>query len=131
MPRRFEIVVDSQAPARLARFWASALPGYAIRAYDAQELARLAALGLTPETDPSVAVDGDGPTFWFQKSEQATQRRNRIHLDLRGVDRESEVQRLLELGATIRDRHLRHTVMLDPEGNQFCVHDEVVAPDVR
>jgi hypothetical protein len=38
--RRFEIVVDSVTPARLARFWASALPGYAVRAYDAKEVAR-------------------------------------------------------------------------------------------
>ena len=70
MVRQFEIVIDSLMPARLARFWASALPGYSVRTYDATEIARLAELGLTAETDPSVAVDGDGPTLWFQKSEQ-------------------------------------------------------------
>ena len=52
------IVVDSLHPAMLARFWAAALDGYAVRAYDDAEIARLASLGFTPETDPNVMVDG-------------------------------------------------------------------------
>jgi molybdopterin biosynthesis enzyme len=43
-----EIVFDCESPARLARFWASLLDGYAIRAYDEAEIARLAGLGFTP-----------------------------------------------------------------------------------
>jgi hypothetical protein len=62
MARIKEIVFDAAQPARLARFWAAALDGYAVREYDAAEIARLAGLGLDPETDPTVAVDGDGPT---------------------------------------------------------------------
>ena len=61
-----DIVIDAREPARLARFWAEALDGYAVREYDDAELHRLAAQGLTPETDPSVAVDGPGPTLFFQ-----------------------------------------------------------------
>lgn len=119
----FDIVVDSVTPSRLARFWAAALPGYAIRAYDPAEVARLARQGLTPETDPSVAIDGTGPTLWFQQCDEPAPTRSRIHLDLRGRYRNAEVARLEALGATIRDEHPGHTVMLDPEGNRFCVID--------
>ena len=55
-----EIVIDADHPASLARFWAAAVDGYAVRPYDDAEIARLAALGLTPETDPFVLVDGPG-----------------------------------------------------------------------
>ncbi len=118
-----EIVFDSIQPARLAQFWASALDGYEIRPYDDAEVARLASLGLTPETDPSVAVDGPGPTLFFQQSDLAKPKRNRIHLDTKHSDRNAEVQRLTTLGATLRDKHDDFTVMLDPEGNEFCVFD--------
>lgn len=33
----------------------------------------------------------------------------------------AEVVRLEELGATVVRRHEGHTVMQDPEGNEFCV----------
>ncbi|HEX7037269.1 MAG TPA: VOC family protein [Pseudomonadales bacterium] len=122
-----EIVIDSLHPARLARFWAEALPGYRVREYVAEEIARLAARGLTPETDPSVAVDGAGPTLWFQQTERPKTERNRIHLDLRCRDRAAERARLTGLGARVRDEHPHHTVMLDPEGNEFCLVD--AAPD--
>lgn len=53
--------------------------------------------------------------------------KNRMHICLRPVDRtrDEEVQRLLELGATIAD-DLRTgetgwAVLADPEGNEFCV----------
>ena len=52
MGRIHEIVFDCDKPARLAQFWAGLLDGYAVRDYDEAEVDRLAALGLTPETDP-------------------------------------------------------------------------------
>jgi len=58
MARLTEIVFDALSPARLARFWAAVLETYEVRAYDPAEAARLASLGYTPETDPSVAIDG-------------------------------------------------------------------------
>ena len=119
----FEIVVDARSPSRLARFWVEVLPGYSIRPYDAAEISRLASIGLTPETDTGVPIDGSGPTIWFQKSPSRTTRRNRIHFDVSGRPRSVEVERLKQLGASIRDEYQDHTVMLDPEGNQFCVFD--------
>jgi hypothetical protein len=118
-----EIVFDADHPARLARFWAAAVDGYAVRAYDAAEIARLAAAGFTPETDPAVMVDGPGPSLCFQQRAPLGTGHNPIHLDLIGGERRAEVARLTRLGARVRDEGERHTVMLDPEGNQFCVQD--------
>lgn len=123
MARLRDIVIDSAHPARLARFWAAAIDGYEVRAYDDAEIARLAALDLTPETDPSVMVDGPGPTLCFQLAPAGPPGRNRIHFDLMGGPRSHEVERLLALGATVRDRHPGHDTLLDPEGNPFCVLD--------
>ena len=118
-----DIVIDALEPSRLARFWAAALTSYEVRPYDAAEIERLAALGLTPETDPAVAVDGDGPTLFFQKTDEVKRHRNRLHFDLRGARRADEIARLEALGANVRDAHDDFTVMLDPEGNEFCVLD--------
>lgn len=135
MAHLVEIVIDSVNPPTLARFWADALSDYEVRPYGAEDLARLAAAGLTPETDTSVAVDvngngnGNGPILWFQKTGEAkAPQRNRLHLDIRGEDRATEVARLRKLGATIRDEHDAYTVMLDPEGNEFCVQDGAAPP---
>ena len=121
MSRIASITVDAEHPAALARFWAAALEGYAVRGYDEAELARLAEGGFTPETDPTVMVDGPGPALCFQKMPGRTRDRNRWHLDLVGASRESEVERLRGLGARIREVHPRWTTLLDPEGNPFCV----------
>ena len=123
MARIKEIVVDARDPPALARFWAAVLDDYDVRPYDAAELAALASRGLTPETDPSVALDGNGPTLFFQLTRQSKVGRNRIHLDLRCASRVQEVARLQRLGASVRDVHDTHTVMLDPEGNEFCVQE--------
>jgi len=121
MARIDSITVDAERPALLARFWAAALEGYGVRAYDDSEVARLAALGLTPETDPTVMVDGPGPTLCFQRMPGKTSGRNRWHIDLRADSREREVERLCQLGAKVREVHARWTTLLDPEGNPFCV----------
>src|SRR5687767_14632893 len=93
-----EIVIDADMPSRLARFWAEAVEGYTVRPYDNEEIARLATLGLTPETDTSVMVDGPGPTICFQQVTGPRPWRNRVHLDISATDRAAEVARLLALG---------------------------------
>src|SRR3954467_15549329 len=82
MAKLKEIVIDADDPPKLARFWAQVAEGYAVRAYDDEEIARLAAIGLTPETDPTVVVDGPGPTLCFHTRSGPRPFRNRIHLDL-------------------------------------------------
>ncbi len=117
-----EIVFDADHPAALARFWAAVLDDYAVRPYDEAEIARLAARGLTPETDTTVLVDGPGPILCFQTFPGSVrQTRNRVHLDITVDDRQAEIRRLIRLGASI-DRELDGaTVMRDPEGNNFCI----------
>jgi hypothetical protein len=126
-----DIVICCTSAHTLARFWAEALDGYQIRPYDDAEIARLAALGFTLETDPSVAVDGPGPTLFLQETadppttsgrgHEPTQ--NQIHLDLVAARRDVEISRLCTLGATVRDERDGYTRMRDPEGNSFCVRD--------
>lgn len=123
MARLRDIVVDCEHPAALARFWAAAMEGYAVRAYDEAEIARLAGLGFTPETDPVVMVDGPGPSLCFQKTDRGRPAPGRWHLDLMGEDRGAEVARLVALGARVRDVHAEWTTLVDPEGNPFCVLD--------
>jgi len=118
-----EIVIDALHPAALARFWAEVLDDYAVRPYDDAEIARLARAGYTPDTDPSVALDGDGPTLFFQRTDVRKATRNRVHLDLTCASRGVEIARLEQLGARVRDVHASHTVMLDPEGNEFCIKE--------
>lgn len=123
MAKLKEIVIDARHPAALARFWAAALTDYSIRPYDNAEIARLEGLGFTPETDPSVMLDGPGPSICFLIREVPRATTNHIHLDIVGGPRRNEVARLIVLGAQVRDEHQTYTVMLDPEGNAFCVLD--------
>jgi predicted SAM-dependent methyltransferase len=122
-----QIVFDCEYPSRLARFWSIALDEFEIRPYDDAEVARLAALGYTPETDPTVLVDGPGMELCFQLTNHAQSPvKQRIHLDLSTNDLETndlytETQRLVLHGATIVDRFAAHVWMSDPEGNDFCI----------
>jgi hypothetical protein len=116
-----EIVFDCERPSRLARFWAAVLDGYRVRPYDDAELARLAALGLMPETDPTVLVDGPGPSLCFQQAPERKTVKNRVHLDIAVADRKREVARLLAIGASLSRETECYTVLHDPEGNEFCV----------
>ncbi len=119
-----EIVIDADHPASLARFWAAAVDGYAVRPYDEAEIARLASIGLTPETDKYVLIDGPGPIICCQLRTGPRPERNRIHLDLATADRPGEIARLQSLGASVWFDAGHFTVLRDPEGNQFCVADE-------
>ena len=122
MGRLKEIVFDCRHAAPLARFWAALLEDYAVRAYDDEEIARLAGLGFTPETDPVVMVDGPGPTLCFHEIERGRVQ-GRIHLDVAVSDRDAEKARALGLGASVVREADGYTVMADPEGNHFCLVD--------
>jgi hypothetical protein len=70
-----QIVIDCAAPSALARFWAAALDDFEVRPYDDDEVARLAALGDTPQTDPGVIVDGSHVELCFRRSTSCGGRR--------------------------------------------------------
>ena len=61
----------------------------------------------------------------FQKVEDPTPGKNRIHLDVMATDLEAEVDRLLGAGATLVERrgddNFRWVTLADPHGNEFCV----------
>jgi hypothetical protein len=116
-----EIVFDCESAPKLARFWAELLDGYSVRPYDQAEVDRLAKLGLTPETDPTVLVDGPGPILCFQQVPDRKYEANRVHLDISVADRRQEIQKVRALGGEVIRETLEYTVMRDPEGNQFCL----------
>ena len=63
-----------------------------------------------------------GPNIWFTQVPETKTAKNRMHFDLRALGPvHAEVARLEKLGATLVACHAGHTVMADPEGNEFCV----------
>ena len=120
-----DVVFDCAHPASLARFWAAVLDGYAVAPYDAAELARLRAKGiLSIEDDPTVLVEAEGgvrPRLFFQRVPEARAVKNRVHLDLRAEDTDAELARLTALGAKVVSEYDGHTLLTDPEGNEFCL----------
>jgi hypothetical protein len=120
-----DIVFDCRHPASLARFWAGVLDGYSVAPYDEAELERLRAQGINdPEEDPTVLVEATGtpgPRLFFQLVPEAKTVKNRVHLDLRADDHDTELARLVALGATVISTFDRWSVLTDPEGNEFCL----------
>lgn len=121
MARLKEVVVDCDVPSKMARFWSQVLDDYEILPYDDQEIARLAALGLTPETDTSVMLVGPGTRICFHLRTGPRPDRNRVHFDVAATDAAAEIARLQALGATFLRQGEGYTVLRDIEGNNFCV----------
>src|SRR5262249_13791976 len=90
---------------RLAAFWAAAL------GRDADEEP-------TPDGAYVEAAGWGGPNMWFVRVPEGRAEKNRLHFDLRPMDRrmDEEVDRLSGLGATIAERFESHVTMRDPEG---------------
>jgi hypothetical protein len=99
----------------------AALDEFAIQPYDDDEIARLASRGLTPETDPVVILDGPQLEICFQQVKLERRSKTPVHFDIGSTDWLREVDRLVALGATVKERFEGHVWMLDPEGNDFCV----------
>jgi predicted enzyme related to lactoylglutathione lyase len=105
------VTVDCADPRRLADFWAASLEWVVEDADDAGAFVR------PPE---------GGHGLYFQKVPERKTVKNRVHLDLRPPDSmAAEVERSIGLGATVQRRvdveGSFWTVMLDPEGNEFCI----------
>lgn len=135
-PVGWQLSVDAVDAHAAADFWAAALH-YAIEDNSAL-IERLLAAGHAPESATRrhhgvlawaefQALRGDGRRILFHTVPEPKTVKNRWHLDLNvGHDRrEAEVVRLVELGARVvedvRDETGQFTVMVDPEGNEFCV----------
>lgn len=73
----------------------------------------------------TVRLPGAGASLAFQKIDDPTPGKNRLHLDLVTDDLEHEVQRLLDAGAGLIERRevsdFRWVTLSDPDGNEFCV----------
>ncbi|MFO7293077.1 MAG: VOC family protein [Actinomycetes bacterium] len=135
----FQIVIDSNDPHRIVRFWAQAL-GMEIEDHHDQVVAMLEA-GQAEEED-TVTIDGrrawkegaalrdpEGrrPRILFQLVPEPKTTKNRVHLDVRVGDehREARVEELIAAGAERlwdgQQGPFRWVTMADPEGNEFCV----------
>ncbi|GIH03872.1 hypothetical protein Rhe02_19390 [Rhizocola hellebori] len=114
------IVLDCRHAAELAQFWQAAL-GWRIRPYDEAEVAKLAAMGRTPQTDPMVAIDSpDGSqVFFLQEVPEPKTVKNRMHVDVRLRD-QAHLDELVQLGATVISGDGIWRLLADPEGNEFC-----------
>jgi hypothetical protein len=117
---------DATDPQRAAVFWAAALEYVAEPGYD------------DPDGASIIDPGGTGPAIAFLRVPETKTAKNRVHIDIRVggtppwdmVQRESLIRakatELAAAGATaVREEsygeHLGHIVMLDPEGNEFCV----------
>ncbi|QPZ38793.1 VOC family protein [Paramicrobacterium chengjingii] len=105
-----QIIVDSQDPQSLGRWWAEALGWVIVDDADGVEI--------RPSADRL-------PGILFGNDSGAKQVKNRVHPDFRPDDQQAEVERLLSLGARRADVGQTGdepwVVLLDPEGNEFCV----------
>jgi hypothetical protein len=110
------VVVDAHDCQLLARFWSAAL-GWRITVETEDEWAIE-----PPEGSREVDV---APDILFVKVPDTKSVKNRLHFDLRPVDQQSQVQRLVDLGARRIEvgqaDDVSWVVLADPEGNEFCV----------
>ncbi|MGW6278316.1 VOC family protein [Kribbella sp. NPDC055071] len=125
MATKWTIGRDAADPQPLARFWAAAL-GYVLEpGFDGPDRASI--------IDP----DDELPAIGFARVPEPKTAKNRLHIDIRvagpglrteasGERMRSKAAELVGLGAVqVREEfygdQLGHIVMLDPEGNEFCV----------
>lgn len=141
MEMTLQLTFDCADPRLMVGFWGPALgyvpepaPGghrtwreyWVDMGVPAEELPEGAGESAESIVDPA----GRGPRVWFQQVPEPKTSKNRVHLDLKvgggrqGVD--EVVARLTAAGATVLrvlDELETHyaVVLLDPEGNEFCV----------
>jgi hypothetical protein len=126
MATHWTLGCDAADPQRLAAFWADALGYVREDGFDHPDNASI--------VDPLDV----GPAIAFLRVPEPKTAKNRMHVDIRVAgkgpwnlaERErlirAKVPALVAAGATVvREEHydgaLGHVVMLDPEGNEFCV----------
>ena len=126
MATHWTLGCDAADPHRLAAFWALALGYVDEPGYD------------DPDGASIIDQDGKGPAIGFLGVPEPKRAKNRMHIDVRVAGEppwdmaqranliRAKVAQVAAAGATtMREEsygeHLGHVVMLDPEGNEFCV----------
>ena len=107
------VVIDTTDPERLASFWMAVLGSEITERVDDDYLL----LGTPPSGGPALA---------FQRVPEARLEKNRIHLDLVVADTEQATSKIeawggSQLSAERESAGHHWRVMLDPDGNQFCI----------
>ena len=112
---RFGLVLDCADPDKLAAFWTAAL-----------DYINVGAAGAYVALYPRAGV---GPKLLLQRVNELKTAKNRMHLDIDATDIHAEAHRLSALGATRVTDSPTHEhgstwiLMVDPEGNEFCICD--------
>lgn len=108
------LVIDCSDLDRSAAFWAGVL-GYAVEASPSRRYRSV------------LPVDGDGIEILLQRVPEVKGAKNRLHLDLRTRDLDTEVSRVVGLGAAVITEQAvieegwHWHILADPDGNEFCV----------
>ncbi|MDH3731056.1 MAG: VOC family protein [Acidimicrobiia bacterium] len=105
-----QTIIDARNPVALGRWWCEAL-GWVVVNDDPDEF------------EIRESVD-QTPGLLFAQVDEAKVAKNRLHLDFRPDDHVAEVDRLEQLGAVRADvgqGEQTWVVLVDPEGNEFCV----------
>ncbi|MCC8930697.1 MULTISPECIES: VOC family protein [Nocardiaceae] len=105
------ITMDSVDPGPLARWWAEQVGAEIVEENEGWFYV--------------LALDSAPYRFAFQKIDDPTPGKNRVHLDLTTADLSGEVTRLVQAGASEVARHtmgdFEWVTLADPDGNVFCV----------
>jgi predicted enzyme related to lactoylglutathione lyase len=103
---------DAEDGGRIARFWADAL-------------GREVAPGSSPDGALIPGASDEEPWIGFARVPEDKHVKNRVHVDLEADDLDAEIARLVALGARTLAEHREQfwdwNVMVDPEGNEFCL----------
>jgi hypothetical protein len=124
--RWYSTVIDAHDVAALADWWATTLGWQKV--HEAADEVVLVPAWVTEEMIRETPWEQVGPGLVFVPVPEGKDVKNRLHLDLAphtSDDRDAEVARLVERGATPSDvgqpADASWTVLHDPEGNEFCV----------
>ena len=126
--RWYTIVVDCLDVAAQAEWWRETLGWQKV--YEADDEVVIVPAHVTEELARTTPWDQVGPgiVFGTVPESERKQVKNRLHIDLAphtSDDRDAEIARLIERGATFVDvgqgDDVTWTVLADPEGNEFCV----------
>ncbi|MGS0683994.1 VOC family protein [Nakamurella sp. GG22] len=124
--RWYSTVMDCRDLRAQGNRWADVL-GWK-KAYESDDEVVLVPQHATLELIRSTPWEQVSPGLVFVRVADGKTVKNRLHLDLAPHttdDRDTEMQRLLDLGATRADvgqgPEISWTVLADPEGNEFCV----------